>query len=615
MIASPASLPGMKTWGSRKNSPPDHRWRPRQKSSDKLSPGPSHRRSPITSPTCWRADEFFATFNDDYSGVTPDGKELISVTRLRELRPTEPGEKLVSSGFVMLINQCKDSARPRGRSLVKKKVPLREHKDRFIVSVFRKSSGLWDETSIEARRAEANIALNKLDARNEMEIIAEVARSEVPDDTLVELLIARACADVENPEKSDYTKYFARLATRWSMKDRNRLALLRNKSIVQFKERVGQSTTSVNVLQGILVWLGHLLVSGVVYRNEFFSAMEDVVKSQPTKIRAVEVLRPAMLIAGEYIDAHRYLEAATFWLFMRTNKGASGYLRFLVADLESLRQNGWRDVVIKHESPKKAVSATANLEIDLMASFVEWRASGGKQDPTTKAQFDLVCQATFELVHRSRKWAEDFAVWASRLWKSLNPSRSRVTDAVLTGCKVCGARITEEKNVALWFIIIQFIAGLYECGLIDCEQLLRFVRLENCAGCSTPPLSVALAKVGDIVYFWENDARRLLAKPLPVDVRAAIIRVTDWTSDDMTDKDELSVGLFVRDALQRAFSSEGAELSDVGDLVKPLSSDFAEAKRLHGELIRTIFAFSADDCNISGARRVSLDEWFSALPE
>ena len=579
----------------------------------------------------YKAGEPLSCFDDDMSGVTANGKRVVSVNEIRALRP--PGEvqrTLKTPGFVMFLTLCvgQYGSAERGRYR-RRNVELREHaENRFVSNIFKKQTGLYNVNSLEARTADANVHLNRLNAKNGDSVMKDLKECRLDDETLARLFIDRGTADIDSPDKNEQLMLFAKLAVEFARMDSGFKMTLRKQSVERYKTIACSKDLRVTVLQTASAWIAYLLKFWVIPRRDFFECLETVVKHQHPSQRAADVIRIAMLICGSDLDSRKYYEAATFYAFLDRNTNQGGYLQFLIADLMQLRSVHWNPEALKHTTlepvgtkpPPQQKGGDGSDLVDvceaMKADFEEWVDSDGEHNtPNFGVTFDEIGQLTFSLFPKMSKVAVDFAVWAALLWKQMNPSQFDLYRVIKREFQMYSVEVIAIDNGSMWLIVFQFLGALQAEALIPFELIMRYLEREIPLNCPRPDMAVILESLSLVAYANADEMQTIMAnygKGCDPNIRAIMIMLTESNNRSQSSDTELGSCLFLRDLLFTVFADVTPE-SDVIDLITPHKNEIKTVKANHPEISTHVFLRTLNQCSLSPQQHDSLLDWICKL--
>ena len=577
----------------------------------------------------YKAGEPLHCFDDDMTGVTANGKRIVSVNEIRALRP--PGEvqrTLKTPGFVMFLTLCVGQYGSAERGPHRRRnVELREHaENRFVSNIFKKQTGLYNVNSLEARTADANVHLNRLNAKNGDSVMKSMKECRLDDETLARLFLDRGTADIDSPDKNEQLMLFAKLAVEFARTDSGFKMVLRRQSVERYKAIARSKDVRITVLQAASAWIAYLLKFWVLPRRDFFECLETVVKHQQPSQRAADVVRVAMLICGPDLDSRKYYEAATFYAFLERNTNQGGYLPFLIADLMQLRSVHWKPEMLKKSTlepvgkkplPRQKGGDLVDVCEAMKADFEEWVGSDGEHDtPNFGVTFDEIAQLTFSLFPKMNKMAVDFVVWAALLWKKMEPSQVDLYRVIKREFQKYSEEVIANDNAAMWLIVFQFLGALQAETLIPFELIMRYLEREIPLQCPRPEMAAILESLTLVAYVHADEMQTIMTnygQSCDPNAKALLIMLTESNNRTQNNDDtELGSCLFLRDSLFTVFTNVTPE-SDVIALITPHKKEIQTVKANHPSTSIHVFLRTLNQCSLSPQQRDSLIDWIYKL--
>jgi hypothetical protein len=221
----------------------------------------------------------------DLPGQCRNRRPCLTASELLRLKPSDTDHfpPLKSDGFIILLGLTKDRHEPsmrrsfsngskRGIAQLVQHIP-----DRFTSSASLKQAGVYDENSLEVRRNNANIHLNRLNAANTENVRQALQSCHLEPDIIIGLLLDRATVDAESPEKNPQLRIFADFAAILARNDEGFWRRLQAMSLLKFYEILDNQSSLATVLQNLSIWIGYLLCNRIISRREFFNCMAAII--------------------------------------------------------------------------------------------------------------------------------------------------------------------------------------------------------------------------------------------------------------------------------------------------------------------------------------------------
>lgn len=571
----------------------------------------------------YKAGEPMRAFDDNMQGTTADGKRIFSVNEIRALKPTgEVPRTLNSPGFVMLLMSCVSGYGTQDRKHRRRRnILLCEHSaTRFVASVFKKHTGLYDANSIEARTSQANVHLNRLNQLNSESVVRDLKACALEDADLIQLLVDRGSADIDSPENNEQLKLYSQFAAKMGSGNRQFKQLLREQSIATFRKILGTESSRMTVMQTISSWIAYMLELRIITRRDFFECLEYIIKHQHPGSRAVEVLRIPLLVCGKTLDARKYYEAATFYSFLQRNVNQGGYLPFLVSDLLQLRSDHWTVVQRQEQAVpvvKKPVDRSerdvVDVEQEMKADFNQWCESDGNHPMQSYGvNFGVISGLTFKMFPDMVKCGIDFVTWAAILWREMKPSQFELYQALKKNFQRHGERVLEEDNTTLWLIAFEFLGALQAEGVIPFELVMRYVEREIPRSCPSPPMVAILEAISSVASVKADEMCAIMnnyGSQFDPEIRAVLISFTEASGVEKTDDTrEMEACLSLRELLLRVFTDVPMN-DNVVEIIESHESEIRAVKKNHPSVFIPMCTRTLDLCDLSSLQYHELVDW------
>lgn len=429
---------------------------------------------------------------DDEKRYSPKETQIYTPEFILSCKPniTEfPKEyQLKTQGFVML-NHFFQNERVIETNNHRKTRTLRVHDKRFIPSVMRKQYVEGDEE--EERKNAVQTCLNRLNFKNSTGIIDNLKELRASNDLIVDLLLDRAAADDDMPERNSHLRNFANFAIQIANEDNDFKNICQTKSLNKYDELVNKSSQelNINVIQCLIVWISYLVMGRVIKRKQYFRCLEFAVKKQPPDI-AVGIIRASYFTCGKFLDDNKWTEYSTFYHFMENNNPSTGYLLFLRNDLFSFRKSGWNNqFFIQNEDQPSSILAKSNshnkneqtqnqsfLREKLLDIYTNWYGDpeyGTPRVPPQATFKDVVDAVIINYATEQKKiqpQIEDYATWFGSLIKNAeidNKELPGLLKEALNQVKPKNSQDYDEFMIGFFTIL----GGLYEAEQIDFKSI------------------------------------------------------------------------------------------------------------------------------------------------
>jgi hypothetical protein len=557
----------------------------------------------------------------DLPGQCHNRKPCLTASDLLRLRPSDTDHfpPLKSDGFIILLGLTKDRREPsmrrsfsngskRGMAQLVQHIP-----GRFTSSASLKQAGVYDENSLEVRRNNANIHLNRLNAANTDNVRQALQSCHLEPDMIIVLLLDRATVDVESPEKSPQLRIFADFAAMLSRNDGCFWRSLQAMSLSKFHAILDNQSSLTTVLQSISIWIGYLLCNRIISRREFFNCMAAIVSRRRPEERASEVLRTVLFACGKVLDSRNYTEVATFYHFIQWHPVKSGYVSFLINDLMRLRTSNWFDQFTQEPTVRKKRPDAGSLpslfdEVDvqqqLIGDFDKWRRS---DDPLPvvapeNVPFAALAHVALKTMIHQMRLMNDFAAWCTELWLSKGVTGGEVQQVLRKEIADYAALVTDNDNARLWFGFFQLLGGLYAAHIIDFALIVEFAK-NIPRGAPQPPLHAIFEQLAEVTSVAEAEVVAV-AEREPKAVAALVDLVEPRAPRAGYAEEIVPAALYVRDVLVDAFNevteatNVTAKIKAIEPLLLPVMRKYLDVAKAVVEAVVAKLAFTESQFNL-----------------
>lgn len=456
-----------------------YKFEPHSPTGTRFKPERAHAESPV---------QFIAQIN--IQTYTPDF--ILSLKPQTNEIPKE--YQLKSPGYVIL-KQFEESV-DSNTGPIRKQRALRIHEGRFIPSIMRKKYVEGDEE--EERKFAVQTCLNRLNYKNSTEIIKNLKELKASNDLIVNLLLVRAAADDDMPEKNSHLRNFANLAIQIANEDGDFKLICRKKSLDKYDELINKKSQelNINVIECLIVWISYLLIGGVIIRKNYFRCLELAIKRQPPDT-AVGIIRASFFTCGKFLDAMNWSESSTFYYFMYHTRPSTGYLLFLMEDLRTIRESEWDHQIFNqnkndNQSNQEGSKMNSNLSIKttvekddqqlqkilrdkLLDDYTNWHEDpefGTPRVPRQATLKEVVNAVIMNYANEQKKiqpQIEDYSNWFGLLIVHAEIDNKELPGFLKEAMKVKDKNSPEYEEFMIGFFTI--LGGLYDAEQINFSSI------------------------------------------------------------------------------------------------------------------------------------------------
>lgn len=537
--------------------------------------------------------------------------------QILELKPKSNLDKLAqlkSPGYVILLdlfNAGKESYSRRPTNL-----RLREHTNRFIPSEIRKKYITDPE---EERKYAIQTCLNKLSFKNTEKIIQDLCEIKTAsknefklpfDQIIAELLLDRATANEDSPEKNSHLHNFANLAIIMSSRDDEFKTACKTLTLKKYTELI---TTKIplNSIECLIVWISYLVMGRVIKRREYFKCLELAMKNQP-KDNSVDIIRASFYTCGKFLDEQNWTESATFYYYIQSHPPSSGYLEFLLSDLLKIRSANWNTQhYIKQPDPEpKADTSTPAKNFDylkekLLDEYTNWHSdpSYGTPHAASNAQLvDLIRASLNNYVSNIQKLQPellDYCQFLSILIEKGDYNTTHIPEFLKSSfdeVKMPNELVPDFYTLLGSFYYYKLIdfKSIVDLGVLKQPEFIDAIGKVALIDQNEIRESLSQQTVGVPVNF--SPMRRSASSPLyknpaydiDEDIITALVAITDWAEnkkDDSTYDKAVNFSRIIFAALEEA--EDGSTPPDIFDKVR--QNLIASSKGLQKVLLSNIW--------------------------
>lgn len=528
-------------------------------------------------------------------------KDIYEPSEILALKDSCPvGEPITTPGMLVYLRLFKEDRKnpfAKGKKRGTKKL-LEHNKERFIGHARARHAGVFDEASVEAKCASMRVALNRLSERNMSEVIERIRGLKLPDDVVINLILERATADCDFPERNpqlgslldlvlimceppyprSFSDHFVELAYKHAM------------------EMSRDTSQAVGCLQNMATWFAVLYAGGVISLEQYDDFMTSVTENQETA-KAVETLRTSLFVGGKSlsVDKKGRTVCDKFFQFLRDHQIMVGQIRWLVSDLFVLKESGWKFESITSKPQKKLhivknAKATETYDLETVDTL-EQKFQNNDTNPIRGKSHHNVISVCFRQLSKHLNYSYEFCTFCGSIIAEMKPPYGELLKILTQEQAKYVDIVIDEDNPMLWSMVIQLYASLFTAHLITFRDIINLYK--RMPKEQKPSQILFIRKVGSITGVPIAQVRESLREfDDSKEIIDDLIFLCDPINGTDTVKDELHAGVLIRDLIEQSFETDPPQFKSVLDAA---ATEITELKEFRETLERVASVMVEDE--------------------